>query len=270
MAHIWIQIQQTEWMIFLLKNDCVVLSPNAREPVRVLSVIRPEKIGVLIGRYKSQSGGENWVLKSSAQARVRVNRHPMHLGTRTLKDRDERARRFLLGGVMRLMIELTGRTGVSPGRKTDVMGVILMLLVPALALGCLLIFGAVYRSDPPSGMSVDDDNIIRQHLREISPPPPVGTRLHNALLALEANASASTDPPLVVTGLMIGPGGIMVTTQSNGVHIYDRQTKTWQTSEDDGSNSDPTIPDGTTDDAQPTNTNTMQVSADVSNQSHHR
>jgi hypothetical protein len=165
---------------------------------------------------------------------------------------------------MRLLIELNGQPRTSTGRKTHIVDVMQILLaVSALVLGCVVIFGAIYQSDPPSGVSVDDDNIIRQHLREISPQPTVSARLRNALLALEANASVSTDPPLVVTGLMIGPGGIMLTTQSHGVHIYDRQTKTWQTSGDDGSNSDATTPDGPTDDAQPTNTAAMQVSADI-------
>jgi hypothetical protein len=173
---------------------------------------------------------------------------------------------------MRLLIELNGQPGVSPRKKIRIVDVMLILLaLAALVLGCVVILGTIYQSDPPSGVSVDDDNIIRLHLREISPPPTVGDRLRNALLALEANASSSADPPLVVTGLMIGPGGIMVTTQSHGVHIYDRQTKTWQTSVDDGSSSDATTtPDGTTDDAQPTNTNAMQVSADVSSLSPHR
>ena len=89
MAHLWIQNQQTGWAICPLRNDYHVLSPNPRDPVRALQAFRPEKIGVLVGRYKSPGGGENWILKCSATAHVRVNGQPVYLGTRTLKDRDE-------------------------------------------------------------------------------------------------------------------------------------------------------------------------------------
>ena len=157
------------------------------------------------------------------------------------------------------MIELNGKPREARGERIGIGHVIMMLLaLNALILGGLLMFGRVYRSDPAPGVSVDDDDIIRQHLREISPPPPVGARLHNALLALKAKASFSTDPPLVVTGLMIGPGGILLTTQSHGVHVYDRQTKTWQSSGDDDTNSDATA------DTSPGDTNAMPVPADVS------
>jgi hypothetical protein len=110
MALIWIHNQQTGWAIFLLKNDYVVLSPNAHEPVRVLSVIRPEKIGALVGRYESQSGGESWILNSSAQARVRVNGQPVYLGTRTLKDRDE----IVLAGTARFFFSSEELAHVEP------------------------------------------------------------------------------------------------------------------------------------------------------------
>jgi Putative bacterial sensory transduction regulator len=160
---------------------------------------------------------------------------------------------------MRLLIELNGQHRRARGGRISIVRVIMILLaLPALVLGCILIFGAVYRSGPASGVSFDDDTIIRQHLHEISPPPPVGARLHNALLALEAKASFSTDPPLVVTGLMIGPGGILLATQSHGVHVYDRQSKTWQSSGDDDTNSDATA------DTSPGDTNAMPVPAEVS------
>ena len=165
---------------------------------------------------------------------------------------------------MRLLIELNGKPGEARGGRIGLGRVIVMLLaLHALVFGGMLMFGRGNRSDPATGVSVDDDDIIRQHLREISPPPPVGARLHNALLALEAKASFSTDPPLVVTGLMIGPGGILLATQSHGVHVYDRQSKTWQTSGEDGFASDATAPDGITDDAQPSITNAMPVPADI-------
>lgn len=161
---------------------------------------------------------------------------------------------------MRLLIELNGQPGTSHGRRIDFVDVVLLLVaLPALVLGCALIFGAVYQPDPPSGVSVDDDNIIRERLSEITSSPTVGTRLRNALLALEAQASSSTDPPLVVTGLMIGPGGILLTTQSHGIHIYDRQTKTWHMSGDDDTNSDATA------DSSPGDTNAAP--ADVSTSS---
>jgi hypothetical protein len=160
---------------------------------------------------------------------------------------------------MRLLIELNGQPGKARGGRIGIGRVIIILLaLSALVLGCLLLFGAIYRSDPASGMSVDDDTIIRQHLREISPPPPVGTRLHNALRALAAEPSYTPNPPLVVTGLMIGPGGILLTTQSHGVHVYDRQSKTWQTSDEDGSAAEATA------DAPPANTNAVPVPANIS------
>ena len=160
---------------------------------------------------------------------------------------------------MRLLIELNGKPGEARGGRIGLGRVIVMLLaLHALVFGGMLMFGRGNRSDPATGVSVDDDDIIRQHLREISPPPPVGARLHNALLALEAKASFSTDPPLVVTGLMIGPGGILLATQSHGVHVYDRQSKTWQTSDEDGSAAEATA------DAPPANTNAVPVPANIS------
>jgi|SRR5579859_2971833 len=89
MAHIWTQNQQSDWAICPLRNDYHVLSPIPRDPVRALRAVRPDNIGVLLGRYKSQAGGENWILNCAAKAQVRVNGHPVYLGTRTLKNRDE-------------------------------------------------------------------------------------------------------------------------------------------------------------------------------------
>lgn len=114
--------------------------------------------------------------------------------------------------------------------------VLIVLALHALVLGGFFIFEAVFIFDPMPGVSAADGNIIRSRLHEVSPPPPVSVRLHHALQVLEADVSSAQNPPVVVTMLAIGPGGILVGTQSHGIHIYNRQTRTWQTaSEDDSS-----------------------------------
>jgi hypothetical protein len=110
MAHLWTQNQQSDWAICPLRSDYHALSPNPRDPVRPLRVLRPVKNGVLVGRYASPAGGENWILKCSATAPVRVNGQPVYLGTRTLKDRDE----IVLAGTSRFYFSTEELARVEP------------------------------------------------------------------------------------------------------------------------------------------------------------
>jgi hypothetical protein len=165
---------------------------------------------------------------------------------------------------VRLTIELNGRRNCSrPPILTSGRVLLFMVGLPIVVIGGLLAISACRSSDPVPGISADDDNLIRVHLREIAPPPAMAMRSRDAMQVFQANIMRIGDTPVTVISLMVGSGAILSNTQSHGAHIYDRQTKTWRTTEDDGSSPDATTPDGTTNDAQPTNTDAMQVSADI-------
>ena len=78
---------------------------------------------------------------------------------------------------MRLLIEFTGRRGHS--RQIRLISGRVVLLAVALAaviIGGILAVEACRSTDPVPGISVEDDNLIRAHLREIAPPPAMALR----------------------------------------------------------------------------------------------
>ncbi len=89
MSHLWIQNQEVGWANYPLQAGHHLLSPTAREPVCMQPAFRPEKFAALVGCYQNPAGGENWILKCSARARVRINGRPVYIGMHILKDRDE-------------------------------------------------------------------------------------------------------------------------------------------------------------------------------------
>lgn len=89
MSHFFVHSEEGGWAIFPLVSGHHVLSANPHDTVRTLDASHPEKIGVLVGRYKNPSGGENWLLKCATTAQVRLNGSPVYLGVHTLIDHDE-------------------------------------------------------------------------------------------------------------------------------------------------------------------------------------
>ncbi len=140
---------------------------------------------------------------------------------------------------MRLSIELIGR--YRQRKKPTGRRIFLYLVgLPIAVVGVILAISACRSSDPVPGISADDDNLIRAHLREIAPPPAMVLRVRNAIQVFRTNVMPINDAPETITGLMIGPGGILINTQSHGIHIYDRDTKTWNTLDDSDPTSDST------------------------------
>lgn len=142
---------------------------------------------------------------------------------------------------MRLSIELTGRCGHS--RQTQLAGgriVLLLVALPVVVIGGILAISACQSSDPVPGVSADDDKLIRTHLHEIAPPPAMALRIRDAMQMFRANVVPVNRTPVTITALMVGPGGILISTQSHGIHLYDRETKTWSMLSGDDTSPDTT------------------------------
>jgi hypothetical protein len=110
MSLIWLDSENCGWVIYPLRNDRHALSPNPRDPIRLLPAARPEKTAAFVGCYSNPAGGEIWILECPASVRVRINGDPVYLGVHTLKDRDE----IVLAGKSRFYFSLEELAHVEP------------------------------------------------------------------------------------------------------------------------------------------------------------
>src|SRR5580704_18303457 len=116
--------------------------------------------------------------------------------------------------MMRLSIELTGRNRrLRREKPTRGRSILSLVALPVMIIGGILAISAFRCSDPVPGVSADDDKLIRAHLREIAPPPAMAVRVRDAMQVFRANVMPNGDTPIMVTGLMIGPGAIVLNTQ---------------------------------------------------------
>jgi hypothetical protein len=158
----------------------------------------------------------------------------------------------------------TRRRKTQSSRRRHVARVIFVVV----ALHCVILAG-LYVFDAGSStvsapcLNMDDQTNIRNYLRRVSPPPSLAVRLVNALRQATRTIQdapefvpGSSHAPVRITMLLVTPDGILLGTESHGMHIYNRLTRTWlalgeEESDDTALFSDPAAKDNSEADTAP-------------------
>jgi len=112
--------------------------------------------------------------------------------------------------------------------------ILVVVVLHCIILAGLYIFEVGSSAVPGPCLNVDDQSNIRNYLRRISPPPSLAARLVNALRQATRTIQdvpefvpGTAHSPVRITMLLVTFDGILLGTESHGMHMYDRLTETW-------------------------------------------